>query len=159
MKTTQEILLVYATDDDQPIEGLAQGWVTNFHKFLQNLLSQLQREESIVSLVSASALTSEQVDHASMLIAVITPKLAADQKAIELMSSWISHQVKGGTLLDDGVSRFMKIRKKDFDVDAVFPTVNNVVSYDLFFYDGLSGKTSEYTRFFGAEPERGFWMK
>jgi hypothetical protein len=159
MKEKQDILLVYADEDNQPIEGLGQGWVTNFHKFLQNLLSQLQKDESQVTLVEATSLTADQVAQSGMILAVITTAFASQSTTCRLIQEWSAQKKSKGDLMQDGVSRFLKIRKNRFDLDEVFPEHSNLESYDLFYYDGLSGKTSEYTRFFGADTERGFWLK
>ena len=159
MKETENILLVYSQEDDKPIEGLGQGWITNFHKFLQNLLSQLQRDESTVTLVEADKLTADQIAKAEMVLAIVTKSLAAKELTCDLIRKWSEQRKSKDNLVVDGVSRLLKIRKNNYDVDVVFPELSNLVSYDLFYYDGLSGKTSEYTRFFGANTERGFWMK
>lgn len=159
MKEKKEILLVYSDEDNKPIEGLGQGWVSNFHKFLQNLLSQLQKDESTVTMVNAGSLSADQVGKAGMILVIATPALANETVATGLLQQWVVQKQSKEELDVAGVSRFLKIRKKNFEVDEVFPEASNHLSYDLFYYDGLSGKTSEYTRFFGSDNEQGFWMK
>ncbi len=44
MDFNKEILLCFSEEDNQPIEGGLKGWVSNFHKFLSTLLSQISRE-------------------------------------------------------------------------------------------------------------------
>ena len=50
MNLDQEIILLYAEEDDQPIEGGLKGWVSNFHKFLDTLLSQIIKGDPKIKL-------------------------------------------------------------------------------------------------------------
>ncbi|MFT7282906.1 MAG: hypothetical protein ACI9DM_002644, partial [Cyclobacteriaceae bacterium] len=159
MKEDQDILLVYSASDDQPIEGLQDGWVRNFHKFLQTLLSQLQKDEAKVVMVEADALSATQLEHAAAVLCLLTPEMKRQNIAMDQISAWVEKKKGQDDLFVDGVSRLFKIRKNNFDVDEEFPSLAALISYDLFYFEGTTGKTVEYHRFFGSDSERGYWMK
>ena len=50
--------------------------------------------------------------------------------------------------------RAAEAHDSNFDADSALPDLSDLISYDLFYFDGSSGKTVEYTRFFGSESER-----
>ncbi|MCR9067191.1 MAG: hypothetical protein NXI00_24715, partial [Cytophagales bacterium] len=82
MNLDQEIILLYAEEDDQPIEGGLKGWVSNFHKFLDTLLSQIIKGDPQIKLVTEKGFSESTISNTAVVIAVMTPNLA---KASSLM--------------------------------------------------------------------------
>ncbi len=156
MKSNQEILITYAEADDQPIDG-GVGWVSNFNKFLTNLLFQINKVEPKVRLVSDDKLTDKDLTGATVVIAVLSDSL--EKTAVDKIENWAQGLHKSGKLVSGGISKFCKVLKTPIDPDKLFPSLSELVSYDFYFVDARTGEMQEFTRFFGSDAERSFWMK
>ncbi|HCX24437.1 MAG TPA: hypothetical protein DHN29_21135, partial [Cytophagales bacterium] len=88
MKFNKEIHLYFSEQDNQPIEGALKGWVSNFHKFLGTLLSQISRDNVEVKLISESTLQSTSIDETAVVIAICTPSFIEDSTLTETLNSY-----------------------------------------------------------------------
>lgn len=159
MDVNKEILLCYAESDDIPVESGLKGWVTNFHKFLTTLLSQISHDSPNVKLVTESNYSSINMGEAGAVLAVITPALAKDSGFSRALNEYGKSKRGSGDLVLGGISSFFKILKGPYDPDGAFPEFMDLISYDFYLVDPLTGEPQEFTRFFGAEAERSYWMK
>ncbi|HCX24438.1 MAG TPA: hypothetical protein DHN29_21140, partial [Cytophagales bacterium] len=62
-------------------------------------------------------------------------------------------------LLSEGIARIFKVHKSPFNEDDALPELEDLISYDFFMIDPLSGDAQEFKRFFGNDAERSYWMK
>ncbi len=159
MDKSPNILLIYSSRDDQPAEGAQKGWVTNFHKFLSTLLSQISRNQPEIKLLESSKLKVTDLEQALAAMVVISESFASDEKAVNTVSGWALSEQSNKSLKIDGVSTFLKVVKSPIDVDSVFPDFSDLISYDFYYVDAHTGRMEEFTRFFGSDAEKGFWMK
>lgn len=158
MTDNRNITLIYSEKDDQPIDGM-KGWVTNFHKFLSTLLYQITREEPIIKMVNESNFTPSELDDADVIVAILSENLA-DHKEITTVLDNYGRQLKSNNqLLADGIARFFKVLMRPFDADEALPELEDLLTYDFYLVDPLTGDPQEFTRFFGSDAERGYWMK
>lgn len=159
MNLDQEIILLYAEEDDQPIEGGLKGWVSNFHKFLDTLLSQIIKGEPQIKLVTEKDFQAGMLDKAAVVIAVMTPSLAKASGAMVAVNTFGDKNKKEDTLVLDGICRLFKVHKMPFDEDTYLPNLQEFIAYDFFMIDPMSGEALEFRRFFGSDAERSYWMK
>lgn len=159
MNNNRTIALIYSEKDDAIIEGGIKGWITNFHKFLSTLMYQITRENPEIKLVNEASFSAPDLDEYSVVIAVLTPELAKEKV---LMSALNLHGKKlkdQGRLIADGVPRFFKVLKRPYDPDAELNELEDILTYDFYLVDPLTGDPQEFTRFFGNDAERSYWMK
>lgn len=159
MELKQEILLCFSGEDNQPIEGGIKGWVSNFHKFLSTLLSQITREAPEIRLISEEALDKVKLEEATVVILVSTPALMAQSAFVKKLDTYGKNLVESNSLTVDGIPVVFKVHKKPFEDDSNLPHLHNLISYDFYLIDPLSGEAQEFKRFFGNEAERSYWMK
>lgn len=159
MEFNKEILLCFSEEDNQPIEGGLKGWVSNFHKFLSTLLSQISRESPEITMVSESDFDRVELDKAAVIMAICTPALMKHSGFVEKMNQHGKAAKKSNQLIVDGVSRVFKIHKAPFSEDQYLTEMDNLISYDFYMVDPLSGEAQEFKRFFGNDAERSYWMK
>ncbi len=159
MDVNKEILLCYAESDDVPVESGLKGWITNFHKFLTTLLAQISHDVPNVKLVTESNFSSVNFSEAGSVLAVITPSLAKNSGFVSALNEYGKSKRQSGELVVGGISTFFKILKGPYDPDGFFPEYMDLISYDFYLVDPLTGEPQEFTRFFGAEAERSYWMK
>ena len=159
MNESQTILLIYAEKDDEPIEGDVRGWVSNFHKFLSTLMYQITREHPEIKLVPDTKLTAGDLLGSNVIVSVLSSNLLKNGAVVKLLNDY-GKKLKGeNKLIAEGVSRFFKVLKYPFDADEILPELEDLLTYDFYLVDPLTGEAQEFTRFFGAEAERSYWMK
>lgn len=155
----KEILLCYAESDDVPVESGLKGWITNFNKFLTTLLGQISKDVPQVTLVTESNYSSLDFNKAGAVLAVVTPALAKESGFTNAINEFGRLKRKENQLVLGGISSFFKILKGPYDPDAYFSEYIDLISYDFYLIDPLTGEPQEFTRFFGSDAERSYWMK
>ncbi len=159
MSFNKEILLCFSEEDNQPIEGGLKGWVSNFHKFLSTLISQILRDAPEIKLVSGSDLDGVKLDESLIVILISTPALMKNSSFVSSLERQGAELKKKSLLIVDGVPRFFKVHKSPFNEDQFLPSFSDLISFDFFMVDPLSGEAQEFKRFFGSDAERSYWMK
>ena len=159
MSSNRTIALIYSEKDDEMIEGGVKGWVSNFHKFLSTLIYQITRENPEIKLVSESSFSVVELDDYNVIISVLTSNLEKEKTLINGLNMHGKKLKKNEKLLADGIPRFFKVLKRPFDPDNCLPDLEDLLTYDFYLVDPLTGDPHEFTRFFGLDAERSYWMK
>ncbi len=159
MDVKKEILLCYAEADDVPVESGLKGWISNFHKFLTTLLSQITKDVPTIKLVTETNFSSINMAESGAVLAVITPNLARNQEFVHALNEYGKQRRQNNQLVLGGIASFFKILKGAYDPDGYFKEYIDLISYDFYLIDPLTGDPQEFTRFFGNDAERSYWMK
>ena len=159
MDVNKEILLCYAEADDVPVESGLKGWITNFHKFLSTLLSQISRDVPTIKLVTESNFSGVDFESSGAVLAVTTPNLAKQKDFTAALNAYGKRKRSSGDLVLGGIASFFKVLKGPYDPDGYFKEYIDLISYDFYLIDPLTGDPQEFTRFFGSDAERSYWMK
>lgn len=159
MNLDQEIILLYAEEDDQPIEGGLKGWVSNFHKFLDTLLSQIIKGDPQIKLVLDKDFKESNISSTAVVIAIMTPSLAKTSSAMVSLNNFAEKNKKEDTLVLDGICRVFKVHKMPFEDDSYLPALQEFIAFDFYMIDPMTGEALEFRRFFGNDAERSYWMK
>jgi len=159
MDVKKEILLCYAEADDIPVESGLKGWISNFHKFLSTLLSQISRDVPEIKLVTEANFASINMLEAGAVLAVTSPNLTKNQEFVSALNAYGQSRRQNDQLVLGGISSFFKILKGAYDPDGYFKEYVDLISYDFYLIDPLTGDPQEFTRFFGSDAERSYWMK
>ena len=159
MNSGQEIVLLYAEDDDQPVEGGLKGWVSNFYKFLDTSLSQIIKGDPHLKLLSDKCFQESDISNSAIVIAVMTPGLAKATAVMVGLNSFAERNKKEDTLILDGICRIFKVHKMPFEDDAYLPALQEFIAFDFYMIDPMTGEALEFRRFFGNDAERSYWMK
>lgn len=159
MSENRTIALVYSEKDDEPIEGALKGWVSNFHKFLNTLMYQITRENPEIRLIPDTSFDANKLSDCTAVIAAISQNLVANKNVTSAINNYGKSLKDDGNLLADGISRVFKVLKYPFDADEHLPELEDLLTYDFYLVDPLTGDPQEFTRFFGNDAERSYWMK
>ena len=151
--------MCFSSQDDLPLEGDQKGWVSNFYRFFATLLSQITREEANIKLVSEKEIGNENIDEAAVVMVVETQSLTSDPSFVKKLNEFGKHAKAANLFLIDGLPRLFKIHKGPFEDDGKLSEFGQLIPYDFFMIDPLSGEAQEFKRFFGNDAERGYWMK
>lgn len=159
MSTDRTIALIYSQKDDEMIDGGIKGWVTNFHKFLSTLMFQITRENPEIKLINESNFSSVSLESFTVVLVVSTSNLAKSQEIMSGVNILTKSLKSENKLVADGVSRIFKVLKRPYDPDEHLPELEDLLTYDFYLVDPLTGDPMEFTRFFGSDAERSYWMK
>ena len=102
MKFNKEIHLYFSELDNEPLEGVMKGWVTNFHKFLSTLLSQISRDTVSVKLISEENIDSTSIDDTAVVIAICTPAFTASPELTATLNTYAKKLKENNLLLSEG---------------------------------------------------------
>ena len=158
MSSKGKIALIYSSKDDDPI-GDTKGWITNFNKFLSTLLYQITRKTPELVLMTEKSFDASSISDFSVILCVMTENLEKEKPVVEVINQYGKVLKKSNRMAADGVSRIFKVLKKPYDADDSFPELEDLIPYDFYLIDPLTGDTQEFTRFFGNDAERSYWMK
>lgn len=159
MSSKGKIALIYCSKDDEPIEGGLKGWVSNFNKFLTTLLYQISRENPELVLMDEKSFDITSLNDFSAILCIMTDHLEKEERMVNSINQYGKSIKQSNRLVVDGVARFFKIFKKPYDADDAFGELEDLLPYDFFLVDPLTGDPQEFTRFFGTDAERSYWMK
>lgn len=159
MSSNRTIALIYSEKDDAMIEGGIKGWVSNFHKFLSTLMYQITRENPEIKLLNETSFSAADLDDYNVIISVLTSNLVKEKVIISALNAHGKKLKDNGGLIADGVARFFKVLKRPFDPDEFLDQLEDLLTYDFYLVDPLTGDPQEFTRFFGTDAERSYWMK
>jgi hypothetical protein len=159
MSSKREILLCFSEEDNRPIDGGIKGWVSNFHKFLSTLISQISRDEYSIRLIHEPEINATDFSEAGAIIIISTSNIARNVGFIDRMNDFVSKAKEDNTLRVNGIAKVFKVNKRPYDIDPFIPTISDLIPYDFYLIDPLTGEAQEFKRFFGSEAERSYWMK
>ena len=154
-----DIILSYATKDDEPLSGTDKGWVSNFKKFLITLFSQISKGTPNILEVTEYDELRNLEEKGAVYIAILTEAFFEENSLIENLKAYADEAVKKGNLEIGGQGRLFKVIKQPINVDNYLPDYEDLLPYDFYQIDPRTGEAKEFERFFGDQAERGFWMK
>lgn len=158
MNLKKEIHLCFSEEDNHPIDGL-KGWVSNFHKFLSTLLSQISRDCPEIILVSESNYNEVDIEESAVVIAICSPSLIENKILTRRLDAYGQRLKENEMLVSEGIARIFKVHKAPFNEDEALQNLEDIISYDFYMIDPLTGDAQEFKRFFGNDAERSYWMK
>ncbi|WOK08828.1 DUF4062 domain-containing protein [Imperialibacter roseus] len=159
MAVGKEILISFSSEDNHPRIAGDRGWVTSFCKFLTTLLTQIMKEEPHVRMIDESQQDPGEIEKAAVLIAILSNNFKADGKLVKGISHFGVKATEDKNLSVAGKARMFKVLKHPVEIDSVLPEYEEILPYDLFQIDPMTGEAQEYTRYFGSEAERSYWLK
>jgi len=124
-----------------------------------NAFYQITRKSPELVLMDEQSFDASSLSDFSVILCVMTENLEKDRPVVEVINQYGKILKKSNRMVADGVARFFKVLKKPFDCDDAFPELEDVIPYDLYLIDRLTGDTQEFTRFVGNDAERSYWMK
>ena len=158
MSTIKKILVVHSEQDDLTIHGDVKGWVTNFFKFLSSLLVHMNYGDLLLELRSLSQLKQSELKKNIIIVLVVSPLLAPENKGYQMISSWLKQMATPQKGVQDDAERCLIVHTTIFNFES-FPELLSLNNYQLYEIDNTTGLPREINRFFGLEAEKNYWMK
>ena len=156
MKFEIDVLIVYADHDDASNAKNEPGWVSQFKKFLELMLSQvLGRSPRILLKSEHDTITAPRFDNVALVASVLSQDFVKSGGCLDHIESFYKRIDSSPS----NVMRLFKVFKSPLTVLEQPPRLRELLGYEMFQVDPESGEIKEYTDYFSTEAERQYWMK
>jgi len=155
-----DIVITYASLDDQPVVSGRQGWVSQLEQNLRLRVAQLSGTQvAVVKQPDASDSTEiesavlQQMPQAKTVVSVLSPPFARSNGCHRIVESFWKSATDSGRFEVDNRSRLLNVIKTPVDADALPPDLRalytGLVPYEFFERDPVSGRLREFDEAFG----------
>lgn len=151
-----DVLILYADRDNEAGTKNELGWVAQFKKFLELMLTQVLGEKPKILLKGEyDNITSPKLDNAAVLVSILSRDFIQSGQCldhVEAFTKAIESSVKNR-------NRIFKVFRSPLSVQEQPPRLRELLGYEMYQLDPDSGEIREYTDYFSTEAERQYWMK
>lgn len=156
MNSEIDVLILFADKDNELVNKNQPGWVTQFKKFLEVMLTQILGEKPNVLMKSEyDNMTSPNLNNAAVLVPVLSDDFIRSGACLDNMEAFFQSIEKSGKTRD----RVFKVFKTPLLIAQQPPRVRELIGYEMYQLDIESGEVREYVDYFSFEAERQYWMK
>lgn len=149
-----EVLITFAEKDNETDKKADIGWVTQFKKFLELMLFQVQGHKPVILLKGEfDTATASTMDNAAVLVTILSKDFVQSGRCLDTVESF--HKFTSNS----PASRIFKVLKAPLTPQEQPPRLRDLIGYDMFQLDIETGMVKEYSDFFSQEAEKQYWMK
>jgi serine/threonine protein kinase len=165
-----DVLLAYASIDDQPLFEGRPGWVSQLHRNLEVRVEQLSGEKVAIARLPESAAAKavegellEQLPQAKAMISVVSPPfIKSDLCRRQVERFWRGAEQSGSAWVNDK-SRLMKVLKTAVAPAEIPPPLYDIFSplsgFEFFELDAETGRVREFDETFGPLLKQRFFER
>lgn len=147
-----DVLIIFA-DKDNESEKSGLGWVSQFKKFLELMLYQVQGAKPNVVLKSEfDSITASKLDAIGTMITILTKDFAASGQCLDTLEAY-------NKAINSQGNRVFKVVKAPLSFQEQPPRLRELLGYEMYQLDTETGVVREYADFFSQEAEKQYWMK
>jgi hypothetical protein len=150
-----DVLLIFSDKDNETEQG-QNGWVTQFKKFLDLMLTQVLGSKPNILLKSEfDSMTSPKLDNAATLVSILSPDFIQSGQCLDNLETFYKAAEASGK----NRNRVFKVFKNPLSVQEQPPRLRELIGYEMYQIDSETGEVREYENYFSTEAERQYWMK
>jgi len=150
-----DVLIIFA-DNDNTANKTELGWISQFKKFLELMLTQVLGEKPNVMLKGEyDSITSPTLNNAAVLISILSKDFIQSGRCLDNVESFFKSIEPSAK----NRNRVFKILKSPLGLQEQPPRLRELIGYDMYQIDPDSGEIKDYTDYFSTEAERQYWMK
>ncbi len=151
-----DVLIAFADRDNETTLKNEPGWVSQFKKFLELMLTQVLGEKpNVLIKADYDNLVSPRLDNVGVFVAILSKDFIESGKCLDHVESFY----KAVESTSKKKNRAFKVFKTPLSIQEQPPRLRDSIGYDMYQLDPESGETKEYTDYFSTEAERQYWMK
>lgn len=155
MKSEVDVLVLFADKDNENTKGQL-GWVTQFKKFLNLMLSQVLGEKPNILLKGEfDNMVSPKLDNAAVLISILSADFIRSGQCLDNLEMFCKAAEASGK----NRNRVFKVFKTPLTLQEQPPRLRELIGYEMYQLDNETGEVREYTDYFSTDAERQYWMK
>ena len=166
---TNDLFISYAHIDNLPISEDEKGWITEFHRILENRLAQLLGEQPRVwrdqKLTGGDIFDQKiisQFDQTKLMVSILSPRYIKSEWCVKEITKFYKNAEERGGVAFAGKSRILKVVKTPYDPDELHPELRNifgsVLGFNFYDFDD-NGKVVEYNEAFGKEAKQNYFSR
>ena len=149
----QDIIINYTEKDNQAENG-KNGWITDFARFLEIMLTQVLGKNPNISLKSEdSSLSAAELKNTGILISILSPHFINSSRCLEAIDEFSKTNQSTTT------KRLFKVLKTKVEYEDQPLKLKDGLAYELFDLDYDSGDSVIFNDYFGPAAENVYWMK
>ncbi|WP_333820395.1 DUF4062 domain-containing protein [Ohtaekwangia sp.] len=151
-----DVLIVFADRDNETTGKNEPGWVSQFKKFLELMLTQVLGEKPNILLKGEHDLiTAPKLDNAAVLVPVLSRDFIQSGHCLDHVETFYK-AIESNT---KNRNRVFKVFRTPLSLHEQPPRLRELLGYEMYQLDPDSGEIREYTDYFSTEAERQYWMK
>lgn len=151
-----DVVIVYADRDNETSSKNELGWVSQFKKFLELMLTQVLGEKPRIMLKGEyDNMVSPRLDNTAVLVTILSKDFIQSGHCLDQVEAFykaVEHSAKNR-------NRVFKVFKSPLTLQQQPPRLRELLGYEMYQLDPDSGEIREYTDYFSTEAERQYWMK
>lgn len=165
-----DVLLSYASIDDQPLLDGKPGWVSQLHRNLEVRVQQLSGEKVSIARLPESAISEaiegellEHLPQAKAMISVVSPPFVKSEICRrEVERFWQGAESSGDLWVEDR-ARLLKVLKTAISADEIPEPLADIFSplfgFEFYELDPDSGRVREFDETFGPALKQRFFER
>lgn len=151
-----DVLIIFADRDNEVGGNKSLGWVSQFRKFLETLLTQVLGQKPNILLKSEfDSLTSPRLDNVATSVFILSKDFMQSSGCLQHLESF--RNVIGTSA--ESQNRLFKVFKTPLSVQEQPAWISELLGYEMYQLDPDSGDIREYADYFGEDAERQYWME
>lgn len=158
MKFEYDILISFCGADDKPLTNSQKGWVNSFQNFLEKLLTQLMGETPKI-LVSDGDASADISSKALTIVSILSPNYIESVPHVKEVEAFYRNLEKDNVLQREGLNRIFKVLKSYVPTNKHPDGLRDLIGYNLYNIDYVTGESIEITDFFEADVENTYWLR
>ena len=167
--TANDLFISYAHIDNLPITEDEKGWITEFHRILENRLAQLMGEQPKVwrdQKLAGSDIFDQKIvsqfDQTKLMVSILSPRYIKSEWCVKEITEFYQNAEENGGIAFAGKSRILKVVKTPYDPDELQPELRSifgsVLGFNFYDFDE-NGKVVEYNEAFGKEAKQNYFSR
>ena len=167
--TANDLFISYAHIDNLPITEDERGWITEFHRILENRLAQLMGEQPRVwrdQKLTGNDIFDQKIvsqfDQTKLMVSILSPRYIKSEWCVKEITEFYQSAEENGGVAFAGKSRILKVVKTPYDPDDLQPELRkifgSVLGFNFYDFDE-NGKIVEYNEAFGKEAKQNYFSR
>ena len=119
-----DLFISYAHIDNLSISDDEKGWITDFHRILENRLAQLMGEQPRVwrdQKLTGNDIFDQKIlsqfDHTKLMVSILSPRYIKSEWCLKEITQFYQSTGETGGFVFDGKSRILKVVKTPYDAE------------------------------------------
>ena len=160
-----DLFISYAHIDNKPLTEGQKGWISQFHKDLENRLGQVRgqtpriwRDEKLRGNDVFAEEIVGQFPRVALLVSVVSPRYVKSEWCIRELRAFCQASRQTGGVQLGTKSRLFKVIKTPIPQELQPEELQPLLGYEFYQRD-QSGHFREFSYLFGPVEERNYWFK
>lgn len=148
-----DVLISFATEDNEPLGSNDKGWVSDFKYFLELMLEQVNGEKpNILLRPEGDTITGADLDEVASFITILSPYLIASPQSLDLLEDFgaIAEKRKAGGVF--------KVIKAPVPAERQPARIRQMIGFEMYKLDTDTGVYSDIKDYFEDTDSNSYWM-